>query len=68
MSLPLPTIPRPRGEMGSFSFSEAEIEAEAIRLQEAIQQHQRWPIETCRGIAPITLEINRIKKEKNVGQ
>ena len=66
MSLPLPTIPRPRGEMGSFSFSEAEIEAEAIRLQEAIQQHQRWPIETCRGIAPITLEINRLKKKKNV--
>ena len=66
MSLPLPTIPRPREEMGSFSFSEAEIEAEAIRLQEAIQQHQRLPLETCRGIAPITLEINRLKKEKNV--
>ena len=66
MSLPLPVIPRPREELGSFSFTEAEIEAEALRLQEAIQQHQRWPLETCRGIAPITLEINRLKKENDV--
>ena len=66
MSLPLPVIPLPREEPGSFSFTEAEIEAEALRLQEAIQQHQRWPLETCRGIAPITLEINRLKKENDV--
>ena len=66
MSLPLPVIPRPREEPGSFSFTEAEIEAEALRLQEAIQQHQRWPLETCRAIAPITLEINRLKKENDV--
>ena len=66
MSLPLPVIPLPREEPGSFSFTEAEIESEALRLQEAIQQHQRWPLETCRGIAPITLEINRLKKENDV--
>ena len=58
--------------MGSFwifgisSFSEEEIEAEAIRLQNTIQQHQRWPLETCRSIAPLTLEINRLKKENDV--
>ena len=40
MSLPLPVIPLPREELGSFSFTEAEIESEALRLQEAIQQHQ----------------------------
>ena len=66
MSLPLPVIPLPREEPGSFSFTEAEIASEALRLQEAIQQHQRWPLETCRGIAPITLEINRLKKENDV--
>ncbi|MBJ03285.1 MAG: quinolinate synthase [Euryarchaeota archaeon] len=66
MSLPLPAIPLPREKLGSSSYSEAEIEAEAIRLQEAIQQHQRWPIEICLSIAPITLEINRLKKQKDV--
>ena len=66
MSLPLPTVPLPRGEVDSSAFSDEEIETEAIRLQGAIQQHQRWPLETCRSIAPITLEINRLKKENDV--
>ena len=66
MSLPLPSVPLPRAAIEISRFTEAEIEAEAIRLQDAIQQHQRWPLDTCRGIAPLTLEINRLKKENDV--
>ena len=65
MGLTLPTVPLPRAEFNSVAYSEAEIEAEATRLQAAIQQHQRWPLETCRSIAPLTLEINRLKKEND---
>ena len=66
MGLNLPTIPLPRAEFEISSFSEEEVEAEAIRLQNTIQQHQRWPLETCRSIAPLTLEINRLKKQNDV--
>jgi len=66
MGLTLPTVPLPRAEFDIPSFSEDEIEAEAVRLQGAIQQHQRWPFETCRSIAPLTLEINRLKRENDV--
>ena len=66
MGLNLPTVPLPRAECDIPSFSDEEIEAEAVRLQGAIQQHQRWPLETCRSIAPLTLEINRLKKENDV--
>ena len=66
MGLTLPTVPMPRGGVDSAAYSDDEIEAEAIRLQAAIQQHQRWPLETCRSIAPLTLEINRLKEENDV--
>ena len=66
MGLNLPTVPLPRAEYDIQSFSDEEIEAEAIRLQGAIQQHQRWPLDTCRSIAPLTLEINRRKTENDV--
>jgi len=66
MGLNLPTVPLPRAEYDIPSFSDEEIEVEAVRLQGAIQQHQRWPLETCRSIAPLTLEINRLKKENDV--
>ena len=66
MGLTLPTVPLPRTEFDIPSFSDEEIEAEAIRLQGAIQQHQRWPLETCRSIAPLTLEINRLKAVNDV--
>ncbi len=66
MSLTLPAIPLPHSQVDPGDFSEEEIEAEAIRLQGAIQQLHRWPIETCRRIAPLTLEINRLKEEKDV--
>ncbi|HIF04697.1 MAG TPA: quinolinate synthase [Candidatus Poseidoniales archaeon] len=66
MSLQLPTAPQPRGQVEQNGYSHEVIETEAKRLQEAIQQHQRWPRSACRAIAPLTLEINRLKREKNV--
>ena len=50
-------------------FTEAEIEKEAERLLvklmhvECDSRHS-WNIETCRSIAPLTLEINALKEEK----
>ena len=48
-----------------------EIEAEADRLLcslmhvECDPRGRTWNLATCREIAPLTLEINRLKKEKN---
>ncbi len=46
------------------------IEAEAQRLLRSLMYvdcsaGRKWNIATCRGIAPLTLEINRLKSEKN---
>jgi quinolinate synthase len=46
------------------------IEAEALRLLRSLMHVEcsagrKWNIETCRKIAPLTLEINRLKQEKN---
>ncbi len=46
------------------------IETEALRLLRSLihvecSAGRKWNIETCREIAPLTLEINRLKKEKN---
>ncbi len=46
------------------------IEAEALRLLRSLMHVEcsagrKWNIETCREIAPLTLEINQLKKEKN---
>jgi quinolinate synthase len=46
------------------------IEQEAVRLLRLLMHVEcstgrKWNIETCREIAPLTLEINRLKKEKN---
>jgi quinolinate synthase len=46
------------------------IEAEALRLLRSLihvecSAGRKWNIETCREIAPLTLEINRLKQEKN---
>ena len=46
------------------------IEAEALRLLRSLMHVEcsagrKWNMETCREIAPLTLEINRLKKEKN---
>jgi quinolinate synthase len=46
------------------------VETEALRLLRSLVHIEcsaghKWNIETCREIAPLTLEINRLKKEKN---
>src|SRR5262245_32899086 len=47
-----------------------EVEAEAERLFGALMhvdcdpRGRKWNLDTCREIAPLTLEINRLKKEK----
>jgi quinolinate synthase len=47
------------------------IEAEADRLLRALMhvecdpRGRKWNLDTCRAIAPLTLEINRLKKEKD---
>lgn len=66
MAIQLPSVPRRRQEPLVSGWSEEEIEREALRLQKHIQQHQRWPLETCRSIAPLTLEINKLKRENDV--
>ena len=66
MVLDMPAAPVPRVFLGTFGYSDAEIEKEAIRLQYAIKQPMRWSIEICKSLAPLTLEINRLKQEKDV--
>ncbi len=51
------------------TYSEAEIEDEAKRLLARLmhvecEASRSWNIEACREIAPLTLEINDLKKEK----
>jgi len=46
------------------------IEDEALRLLRSLlhvecSNGRKWNIDTCREIAPLTLEINRLKQEKN---
>ena len=66
MVIEMPAAPLPRRETETFGYSEEEIEMEALRLQDAIKQPMRWFIEVCRSIAPLTLEINRLKRENDV--
>jgi quinolinate synthase len=54
-----------------MTFTDHEIEAEAERLLKSLMhvecdpRGKKWNFETCREIAPLTLEINRLKKEKD---
>ena len=66
MSMQMPTAPLPRGSVMTKSYSEDQIEAEALRLREAIRQAGLWDLETCRTIAPLTLEINELKAQNDV--
>ena len=66
MVLDMPAAPIPRVFLGNFGYSDSEIDKEAVRLQYAIRQPMRWSMEVCRSLAPLTLEINRLKKEKDV--
>jgi len=52
------------------TFSPAELEAETERLFKALMNvdctpGKSWDYEACRQFAPLTLEINRLKKEKD---
>ncbi|MEC8938270.1 MAG: quinolinate synthase [Candidatus Thermoplasmatota archaeon] len=62
----MPSVPLPRGYLTPKLYSEEEIQAEAERLQQVINQGTLWDIEICRTIAPLTLEINQLKREKDV--
>ena len=62
----MPSVPLPRGYLTPKLYSEEEIQAEAERLQQVINQGTLWDIEACRTIAPLTLEINQLKREKDV--
>ncbi|MBC7366658.1 MAG: quinolinate synthase NadA [Undibacterium sp.] len=54
-----------------MTVTDHEIEAEAERLLKSLMhvecdpRGKKWNYETCREIAPLTLEINRLKKEKD---
>ncbi|MFX0065897.1 MAG: quinolinate synthase NadA, partial [Candidatus Hermodarchaeota archaeon] len=48
----------------NLTFSKEEIQAETDRLLEKMKIH-KWTREECTNIAPLTLEINKLKKEKN---
>jgi len=41
------------------------LEQEARRLFERIRQPERWDLDACRLIAPLTLEINELKRQRN---
>ena len=66
MTMQMPSAPLPRGLVTPKAYSKEEIEAEAKRLQKVINQGTLWDIETCKTIAPLTLEINQLKKENDV--
>ncbi len=65
LAMNLPPPPRPSSDGVQRHWSPTELEAEARRLEASINQPQRWGLEMCRMIAPITLEINALKREKN---
>ena len=60
------TMQMPSAPLQPKSYSDEEIETEAMRLQKVINQGTLWDLETCRTIAPLTLEINQLKKKNDV--
>ena len=66
MTMQMPAAPLPRGSLTPKSYSAEEIETEAKRLQQVINQGQLWDLETCKTIAPLTLEINELKRTNEV--
>ncbi|MFL2957876.1 MAG: quinolinate synthase [Candidatus Thalassarchaeaceae archaeon] len=66
MTMEMPGVPQQKGIIASKNYSEADIQLEAERLNNVIQQKERWDIDMCKTIAPLTLEINNLKKEKDV--
>jgi len=66
MALPslLPPPPKPAGTPRR-RWPADEVEREARRIEARIRQPDRWGLEMCRMIAPLTLEINALKREKD---
>jgi quinolinate synthase len=60
----LPQAPKPSVPGHTRSWTAADLEAEAQRLVASIRQPERWGPAMCRLIAPLTLEINALKREK----
>jgi quinolinate synthase len=65
MQSPLPAAPLPPPIARGRRFTPQQVEKEAQRLHRAIGQPARWDLATCRLIAPLTLEINLLKKERD---
>ena len=66
MVLKLPPLPQRKNLVHTLLMDSDELEIEANRLMERIGQKMRWSLDACRTIAPLTLKINRLKKEKDV--
>jgi quinolinate synthase len=62
----LPPAPQPKGAEPRRQWTAAELDAEAARLESRIRQPERWGRAMCRLIAPLTLEINALKREQDV--
>jgi quinolinate synthase len=60
-----PAAPVPGPYVSTKKWSAAEVDAEARRLESRIRQPQAWGLEMCRLIAPLTLEINHLKRERD---
>src|SRR5207253_11247993 len=63
MVAPRPVLPSDAGV--SRRWSTSEIGREAKRLEARIGQPARWGLEMCRMVAPMTLEINALKRERD---
>ena len=66
MPMDMPAAPAPRGTVRPLTYSDKELDDESQRLFAAIKQPRRWTLDVCHTIAPYTLEINRLKREKDV--
>ena len=62
----LPPAPQPKGAAPQRTWTAAELDREAERLESRIRQPERWGRAMCRLIAPLTLEINALKREQDV--
>lgn len=61
----LPAAPTPGAFTAGRSHPAADLDLEASRLFARIGQPDRWPLELCRMIAPLTLEINELKRQQD---
>lgn len=59
-----PPVAKPKVRLDGWS--DVAIEREARRLERRINDPERWGLEMCRMVAPLTLEINRLKQEQGV--